>query len=121
MDSHEIVLIREKLTAFNARCEAIMSLLGDKRRLSQEEHKHASELYRSLKDDLKRAAAVGTVTGEKRALTDAEECFYAPAVRAAALDLKPPVNSNPITADWSSALYDAQIEFAHLMPKLEGA
>ncbi len=120
MDSHEIVLIREKLTAFNERCEAIMSVLADKRRLSQGERERAAELYRSLKDDLKRAAAIGTVTGEKRALTDTEECFYAPAVRAAALDLKPAVNSNPITADWLSALYDAQIEFVHFIPKLEG-
>lgn len=97
-----------------------MALLGEKRHLSQEDRAHVEELYRSLKDDLKRAAAAGTVSGKKRAPTDAEERFYWPAVRAAALALAPAVNSNPIVSNWSSALYDAQIEFAHYMPKHEG-
>lgn len=121
MDTHELQSIRDKLAGFDERCEAIMTLLGDKRQLSREDRAHVEELYRSLKDDMKRAAAVGTVSGEKRALTDAEERFYAPAVRAAALALAPAINSNPITSRWFSALYDAQIEFAHHMPKLEGA
>lgn len=121
LDTHELHSIREKLTGFDVRCETIMSLLGDKKHLLREDRAHVEELYRSLKDDLKRAAALGTVRGEKRPLTDAEEGLYAPAVRAAALALAPPVNSNPITSDWYSALYGAQIEFAHYMPKLEGA
>ncbi|MDB5875372.1 MAG: hypothetical protein JWQ07_4814 [Ramlibacter sp.] len=121
LDIQELKSIRDKLASFDARCEAIMALLGDKRHLSREERAHVEELYRSLKDDLKRAATAGAVTGEKRALTDGEERFYAPAVRAAALALAPAVNSNPITSNWFSALYDAQIEFAHYMPKLEGA
>ena len=121
LDTHELQSIRGKLASFDARCEAIMALLGDKRHLSREDRAHVEELYRSLKDDLKRAATAGTVGGKKLALTDAEERFYAPAVRAAALALAPAVNSNPITSNWFSALYDAQIEFAHYMPKLEGA
>lgn len=121
LNTHELHSIREKLTGFDVRCETIMSLLGDKKHLLREDRAHVEELYRSLKDDLKRAAALGTVRGEKRPLTDAEEGLYAPAVRAAALALAPPVNSNPITSDWYSALYDAHIEFAHYMPKLEGA
>lgn len=121
MDTHELQSIRDKLARFDSRCEAVMALLGDKRHLSREDRAHVDELYRSLKDDLKRAAAVGTVSGEKRAPTDAEERFYGPAVRAAALALAPAVNSNPVTSRWSSALYDAQIEFAHYMPKLEDA
>ncbi len=120
LNAREQQSISDKLASFDARCEAIMTLLGDKRRLSPEDRAHVEELYRSLKDDLKRAAMVGTVSGEKRALTDAEERFYAPAVRAAALALMPAVNSNPITSNWFSALYDAQIEFAHYKPKREG-
>lgn len=119
LDTHELKLIRDKLASFDSRCEAIMVLLGSSRHLSRDDRAHAEELYRSLKDDLKRAAAVGAVSGEKRAPSDAEELFYRPAVRAAALALAPAVNSNPITSHWSSALYDAQIEFAHYMPKLE--
>lgn len=119
LDTHELQSIRDKLADFDARCEAIMALLGDKRHLSREDRAHAEGLYRSLKDDLKRAATVGTMSGEKRALTDAEERFYVPAVRAAALALTPAVNSNPITSNWISAFYDAQIEFAHYMPKLD--
>lgn len=118
MDIHELHSIREKFSDFYARCEAIMALVGGKKQLSQEVRSNAESLYRSLKDDLKRAAAVGTVRGEKRALTVAEECFYAPAVRGAALALAPAVNSNPIASDWYSALYDAQLEFAHYTPKL---
>lgn len=121
MKTHELQSIRDELASFDARCEAIMILLGDKRHLSREDRAHVEELYRSLKDDLKRAASTGTMRGEKRALTDAEERFYAPAVGAAALALAPAVNSNPITSNWFSALYDAQIECAHCMPKLEGA
>lgn len=121
LNTHELRSIRDKLASFDARCEVIMTLLGDKRHLLREDRSHVEELYRSLKDDLKRAATVGTVRGEKRALTDAEEGLYAPAVRAAALALAPAVNSNPIASNWFSALYDAQIEFAHYMPKLEGA
>lgn len=120
LDTHELQSIRDRLASFNARCEAIMALLGDKRHLSREDRAHVEELYRLLKDDLKRAAATGTVSGEKRVPTEAEKCFYAPAVQAAAGALAPPVNSNPIASNWSSALYDAQIEFAHYMPKLEG-
>jgi hypothetical protein len=121
LDTHELQSIRDKLASFDVRCEAIMTLLGDKRHLPREDRAHVEELYRSLKDDLKRAGTVGTLSGEKRALTDAEERVYAPAVRAAALALAPAVNSNPITSNWFSALYDAQIEFAHYTPKLEGA
>ena len=121
MDTHELQSIRDKLASFDARCEAIMALLGDKRHLSREDRAHVEELYRSLKDDLKRAAAAGTVRGERRSPTDAEERFYGPAVRAAVLALAPAVNSNPIASHWSSALYDAQIEFAHYMPKVEDA
>jgi hypothetical protein len=121
LETQELQSIRDKLASFDLRCEAIMTLLGDKRHLSREDRSHVEELYRSLKDELKRSATIGTVTGEKRALTDGEERFYAPAVRAAMLALAPAVNSNPITSNWFSALYDAQIEFAHYMPKHQGA
>ena len=121
LNTHELQSIRDKFAGFNARCDATMSLLGDKKHLSQEDRARVDELYRPLKDDLKRAAKVGTVSGEKVPLTDAEKCFYAPAVRAAALALSPAGNSNPITSDWFSALYDAQIEFAWCMPKLNDA
>lgn len=121
LNTQELQSIRDKLAGFNARCDATMSLLGDKKHLSQEDRVRVEELYRSLKIDLKRAATVGTVNGEKIPLTDAEKCFYAPAVQAAALALSPAVNSNPISSDWFSALYDAQIEFAHHMPKLNDA
>jgi len=120
LDTTELQAIRRKLAGFDAQCDAIMAVLGEKRYLSREDRAHAEELYRLLKDDLKRAAAAGTVSGEKRALTDVEKRIYAPAVDAAARALAPPVNSNPIASNWSSALYDAQIEFAHYMPKLEG-
>lgn len=96
-----------------------MALLGDMRHLSREDRAHVEEFYRSLKDDLKRAAAVGSVSGEKRAPTDDEERLYWPAVWATALALAPAINSNPIASNWSSALYDAQIEFAQYMPKHE--
>lgn len=121
MDTHELQSIRDKLVGFDARCDEVMAMISGKKHLSREDRAHVEELYRSLKEDLKRAAAIGTVRDEKRALTDAEKRFYAPAVRSAALALMPAVNSNPITSNWFSALYDAQIEFAHCMPKLDDA
>ena len=98
-----------------------MALLDGKRQLPREERMRVEILYRTLKDDLKRSATVGTVSGEKTGLTETEEFFYAPAVRAAALALAPAVNSNPITSDWYSALYNAQIELKYQMPRLNDA
>lgn len=98
-----------------------MALLEGKRQLPREDRMRVEILYRALKDDLKRSATVGTVSGEKRGLTETEESFYAPAVRAAALALAPAVNSNPITSDWYSALYNAQIELKYHMPRLNDA
>lgn len=117
VDTDGLDLIRGKLADFDARCGAILALLGDKRHLSRDERSHVEELYRTLKDDLKKTATTGTVSGQKKPLTDAEERFYAPAVRAASLALAPAVNSNPIASNWFSALYDAQIEFGHYLPR----
>jgi hypothetical protein len=89
------------------------------RTLSPSERSDVEHHYRSLKADLKEASKYGTLSGRRRAMSRAEECFYAPAVRRAALDLRPPTNSNPLTSGWLSAVFEAQSEFSYWLHGLD--
>ena len=106
------------MRAFEQRCDEILSLLGEKKHLSPHDRAQIERLYRSLKEDLKHAAKHGTVSGKRQPLTRAEECFYNPAARRAAIDLRPATNSNPISSNWYGAVYEAQLEFSHWLHSL---
>ena len=106
-------LVLDKMNHFESRCENLMSLLAEKRRLSPGEREHAGSLYRALKDDLKEAAKCGTVSSKRQEPTEAERCFYRPAVQRAALALRPPTNSHPVQSNWFSAVHEAQMEFSY--------
>jgi len=116
--------VLDKMIQFEARCEVIMTLLDEKRRLTQGEREHAESLYRALKDDFKAAAKAGTVDGRRGEPTEAERCFYQPAVQRAAQALRPATNSHPIQSNWFSAVHEAQMEFSywrHNMQRASGA
>jgi hypothetical protein len=110
-NTSELVAIATTMRAFEKRCDEILTLLADKRYLSQEERAEVQTLYQSLKEDLKRAAKKRSLTGD--VMTRAESAFYDPAVRAAANDLRPATNSNPITSHWFGAVYEARTEFSY--------
>ncbi|MDI1340001.1 hypothetical protein [Polaromonas sp.] len=111
--TNEHQLVEAKMNHFESRCEDLMSLLAEKRRFSPGERDHAESLYRALKDDLKEAAKCGTVSGKRQEPTEAERCFYQPAVQRAALALRPATNSHPVQSNWFSAVHEAQMEFSY--------
>lgn len=112
-DTNEHQLVVNKMNHFESRCEHLMSLLSEKKRFSPGEREHAESLYRALKDDLKEAAKCGTVSGKRQEPTEAERCFYQPAVQRAALALRPATNSHPIHSNCFSAVHEAQMEFSY--------
>ncbi|OUM01657.1 hypothetical protein [Variovorax sp. JS1663] len=119
----DVEAVLSAMAAFEARCEEIMTLLGEKRWLPPAEREAVEELYRSLKNDLKTAAKAPFVhqPTRNRALTVCESAFYDPAVRKAAIALRPATNSNPIGSHWYSAVHEAQMEFSYYRHSLKRA
>lgn len=111
------------MAEFEARCDRIMVLLGEKRRLNPDELADVQEQYRSLKSDLKEAAKAPYVHEPKRAreLSVCESAFYDPAVRKAHIALRPATNSNPIRSGWFAAVHEAQMEFSYYRHNLTRA
>ncbi|GAB2662943.1 hypothetical protein [Arenimonas aestuarii] len=120
-DPEELAAIASELEELEKRCERVLGLLGDKRHLTRREREDVEILYRELKSDLKAAAKHGTLSRTNRDKTRAEECFFDPALRRAAVALSPAVNSNPISSRWFSAVYEAQTELAYWRYNLEKA
>jgi len=119
-DPVELAAVGEAMQRFEARCEEILILIGDKRTLSAYERSEVSVLYLRLKEDLKEAAKYGTLSAKRTPLTRVEQCFYDPAVRRAHIDLKPKTNSHPIHGRWFSAVFEAKSEFSYWLHNMEG-
>jgi hypothetical protein len=111
------------MAVFEERCEAIMLLIGEKRRLTPAELEEVRERYTTLKTDLKQAAKEPYVhePRRRRELTVCESAFYDPAVRKAAIALRPATNSNPVHSHWFGAVYEAQTEFSYYRHNLNKA
>lgn len=120
-DPEELAAIASELEELEKRCERVLALLGDKRHLTLREREDVEILYRELKSDLKAAAMHGTLSRTNRDKTRAEQCFLDPALRRAALSLRPAVNSNPISSRWFSAISEARMELAYWRYNLERA
>lgn len=120
-DADELRRVASVMAAFEARCEEIMTLLGEKRYLKPAERQEIEAKYRSLKGDLKSLAKHGTTDTDRREKTEVEQFFFDSAVRRAAIDLRPATNSNPISSRWFSAVHEAQMEFSYYRHNLEGA
>ncbi|QPS74843.1 hypothetical protein [Delftia acidovorans] len=116
-DADEIRAIRAKLLGFQSRCKQISNEIGERKSLTIDEKERLQELYTSLKADLKAESAALRKCWDD--LSRAEECFYEPAIRKAAIALRPATNSNPITSGWFSALYDCEGEFSYVLFNLE--
>jgi hypothetical protein len=95
-DPADIRAVASAMREFEGQCEEILTLLGKKLILQPYELDEVARLYKSLKSDLKEASKFGTVSRRRVPLTRAEHCFYHPAVRRAAIDLRPATNSHPI-------------------------
>lgn len=116
-DADEIRAIRAKLLGFQSRCKQISNAIGDRKSLQIDEKTKLQELYTNLKADLKAESAVLRKSWDY--LSRAEECFYEPAIRKAAIALRPATNSNPITSGWFSALYDCEGELSYVLFNIE--
>lgn len=89
IDRADAEAVAQALREFEKRCKAIQDLLGEKRSLSLSEREHITDLYCSLKEDLKAAAKRGTLDERRRPQTQAESAFYDSAVRKAHIALRP--------------------------------
>lgn len=116
-DLAEIRVIRARLLGYQARSNQVSEAIGEKRRLTPVETEHVRGLYTSLKNDLKAEAAEFRKRWDH--LSRVESCFYEPAIRKAAIALSPATNSNPITSDWMSALFDVEHELSYCLHGLE--
>jgi hypothetical protein len=120
-EKSDVLAVSQAMRTYIQRCEILVDLIGEKRRLTASERMEVEGQYRSLKEDLKLAAKYGTIDNTRRTKTRTEDCFYDPAVRKAAIDLQPATNSNPITSHWLSAVIEAQSEFTYYLDSLERA
>jgi hypothetical protein len=118
-DPEEISAVADAMSEYERRCDELMTLLNDKRHLSIDERLNIQRLYQELKDDLKRDAKFGTLDGERRAVSRSEQCFFSPAVRQAAIALRPATNSNPIASKWFHAVQAAQMELSYYQNNLK--
>lgn len=96
-DLEDIRSVASAMLEFERRCDEILTLLGEKRSLQRHEREEIEQLYKSLKSNLKEAAKYGTLSQRRVPLTRAEQCFYDPAVRRAAIALRPATNSHPVS------------------------
>lgn len=117
-DPAEIRAVASAMREFESRCEKILTLLGEKRILLPSERDEVEQLYKSLKNDLREASKYGTLSQRRVPLTRAEQCFYDPAVRRAAINLRPATNSHPVSSHWVSAVFEAQSEFTYWLQSL---
>ena len=118
-DRAELATVKTALVYLDKRAEDLLVLLGDKRTLSAAEKAVIVQKYKGLKTDLKTAAKYGTVSRRAVERTIVEELVYQPAVHKAALAMSPPINSDPITSHWYSAVSDVHLELSYAIRQLK--
>jgi hypothetical protein len=120
-DTADYEAVADALREWQDRCKAIIALLANKKTLSRYERAEATELYTSLKNDLKEAAKRGTLSGRREPMTRAESAFYDPAVRKAHIAMRPKTNSHPLTNRWLSAMFETEGEFSYVLHQMDRA
>jgi hypothetical protein len=71
--------------------------------------------FKSLKERIVLGAEVGTVTGDKRQLTESESYLYQPALQNALSYFKASANAAPVK--WLGTLYDIQVSIETVMAR----
>ena len=114
-DANEVLeCLRRLETEFDA-----LSIAADHGAFSRHDVPQLQERLASLKSFLKNAAKFGNLSATKRDQTEIERCFYDPAVRSAAAHFRLPTNSNPLTKNWASELYDSRSDISYYRHGLE--
>jgi hypothetical protein len=83
--------------------------------LGRDEKLDAQRRYAKLRSDLAAAHRSATLSGRRVGLS----AFYQPAVSKAWPALRPRTNSDPVSADWARALWQAKSGFTFLWYQLD--
>lgn len=111
---------REVIGKMRSFCGAANELMAlHKPRLNRLEKDELQQRFKSLKEEIKRYAKVGTVSGESRALSECERFFFEPAVSTAAANILVSVNADPATQKWFDCVYGINTDIGHLLSQLE--
>lgn len=112
------VVINE-LRRFDALLEILANEISEILVLSNVSNSRLSEMYSDVKAQLRCANATGTIDGRKKAQTESEARYFAPAVRQALIALRAPTNSNPHRSNWISLINDARREISYHLHRME--
>jgi len=106
------------LSAYADRIEGLAALLSRGYSINLTERAKATEMYRSLKSDLKEDCRRLSRKESKGEATPVEVAFLLPAVCNASTKLRPATNTNPVTSRWADAIYEARIEIYYPLDQL---
>jgi len=109
----------DALRAFLGRFDEIICSLEGGGPLSPGARAHLRMLVRTLKADLEKAAARGTVEEHPGSATHYEKAYFAPAVSHAASSLQISLNSHPVGWRWVAVLEESRSEIAFHLHRLE--
>lgn len=112
-------VVVNELRRFEASLDDIARNLIGKQKLTPSERAFVQDAYSSIKEELRVAKKYGTVGGAKRQQSEAERCFFSPAVNHALQSLTAKTNSNPLTSKWHLVLFDAKTEISYYLYNLE--
>ena len=107
------------LQSWHDRIEELLALFDGQGEVDGSHRSRAEQLYRALKDDLRKAHEPMDTTAGAARLNAAERACYQPTITEAFVHLTPQTNSRP-GPRWFSALSDAQADFSHMISQLLG-
>lgn len=113
-DITEIRGIRAALLGYEARCHQALAMARGEEGQAADTTK-AQDMYRTLKLELKGEVAAL----KKRPISRAEQCFYEPAIRRAAQEMRSPTDASPLSPKWSTSLVNTSSEFTYYLDRLE--
>ncbi len=106
--------VAAELRQYAAFMDSLISLLE-----SNADREKLTEDYKRLKHDLKERCSELKRKESDRSITPTEKAFLLPALIGASVQLRPATNSNPKSAAWHSAVYEAKIDIEHMLSQLK--
>lgn len=107
------------LESFSQRINEIANRIDGRSQVNPFEKGYLQTLYRQLKSDVRAASKRGKVQDGIHDQTDWERYYFVPAMRKAAISLRPKISSHPITANWLDSLLDTGMEFTYYLHQLQ--
>jgi hypothetical protein len=110
--------VMERLKSYSRRLDEVMKLVMGNSFLSPAEKAKAQQLYRAVKEDLKRDYEAGSTRRGEAELTSAEKAYLHPAVHKAYCHLHSGWNTNPVSSKWGDQLYTARSDINLMLAQL---